>query len=74
MSSLYEKIRKKSDAMYKRYGGMMTTTDLSKELGVNRDAAKAWAQSQGIGNRIGKRVKYETDEVARRIVETRGMW
>lgn len=74
MASLYEKVRKKADELYRRYGGMMTTTDLSKELGVNRDAAKAWARSEGIGNRIGKRIKYETDEVARRIVETRGMW
>lgn len=74
MAGLYEKIRQKADDMYRRYGGMMTTTDLSKELGVNRDAAKEWARAEGIGNRIGKRIKYETDQVARRIVETRGMW
>lgn len=74
MASLYEKVRQKADAMFKRYGGMMTTSDLSRELGVNRDAAKAWAKAEGIGNLVGKRVKYETDEVARRIVETRGMW
>lgn len=74
MVSLYEKVRQKSEAMFKRYGGMMTTTDLSRELGINRDAAKEWARSEGIGNKIGKRIKYETDEVARRIVESRGMW
>lgn len=74
MAKMYEEIRKKADAMFKRYGGMMTTTDLSKELGVSRDVAKEWARTERIGNRVGKRIKYETDEVARRIVETRGFW
>lgn len=74
MARLYELIQQKAEALFERYGGMMTTTDLCKELGVNPEAAKAWARDNGIGNRVGKRIKYETDEVARRIVETRGMW
>lgn len=73
MATLHEKVREKQKIMRELYGGMMTATDLSKELGMKRENAKVWALEHGLGNLIGKRVKFETDEVARRIVEMRGM-
>lgn len=71
--ALHAQIKEKRSIMREVYGGMMTLTDLTKELGMNRDAAKEWAQEQGLAICIGKRVKYETDEVARLIVNRRGM-
>lgn len=74
MTDLDGKIAEKRRILRRTYGGMMTVTDLGNELGMKRPQAKAWAQEHGLGCRIGKRIKVETDEFARVIVEIRGMW
>lgn len=73
MSALRTQVKEKRLIMREIYGGMMSLTDLAKELGMKPEAAKAWAREAGIGNRIGSRIKYETDEVARVLVNGRGM-
>lgn len=73
MSTLHAQIREKQNILREIYGGMMTQTDLAKELGMRSDYAKEWAEQEGLAIRIGKRVRYETDMVAKRIVELRGM-
>ena len=71
---LYTDIAEKRKLLREIYGGMMTLTDVAKELG-NRDrsVARAWVRSLGLGTQIGKRVYYETDEIAKAIVHGRGM-
>lgn len=73
MPSIYNDIREKRTILREIYGGMMSLSDLSRELGMKPDAARAWASEQGIGNIIGNRIKYETDMVAKIIVQQRGM-
>lgn len=51
----------------------MSLTDVAKELSVTRGVARAWVRSKGLGNQIGRRVYYETDEIAKAIVQARGM-
>lgn len=50
----------------------MTAEDLHKELGMKPEAARQLMLENGIGCLIGKRVKFETDMVAKFIVERRG--
>ncbi len=71
--NLYTNIAEKRKIMRELYGGMMTLTDVARELSVNRDVALAWVHSLGLGVQVGKRVRYETDEVAKAIVRARGM-
>ena len=71
--NLYANIAEKRKIMRDLYGGMMTLTDVAKELCSNRDVARAWVRSLGLGVQVGKRVRYETDEVAKAIVQARGM-
>lgn len=71
--NLYANIAEKRKIMRDLYGGMMTLTDVAKELSSNRDVARAWVRSLGLGVQVGKRVRYETDEVAKAIVQARGM-
>lgn len=59
--------------MYERYGGMMTVTDVSKELGVNRQGAADWLKGRVKGCQVGKRIKFETDQVAKAICNSRDM-
>lgn len=73
MTTLQIQIQEKRNILRKIYGGMMSLADLSRELRMKDDAARKWAAEQGIGNLIGKRIKYDTDEVAKKIVEGRGM-
>lgn len=70
---LYSDIAEKRRILRDIYSGMMTLTDVAKELGVKRDVARAWVRSLGLGTQIGKRVYYETDEIAKAIVQARGM-
>lgn len=72
-SKLYNDIAEKRRILRELYSGMMTLTDVAKELGVKRDVARAWVRSLGLGTQIGKRVYYETDEIAKAIVQGRGM-
>lgn len=71
--TIYTNIAEKRKIMREIYGGMMTLTDVARELGRNRDVARAWVRELGLGIQIGKRVYYETDEIAKAIVQGRGM-
>lgn len=72
-AKIYTDIAEKRKIMRDIYGGMMTLTDVAKELSVTRGVARAWVRSLGMGVQVGKRVHYETDEVAKAIVQARGM-
>jgi len=73
MGSIYSAISEKRKILRDIYGGMMTLTDVAKELGINRDLARTWVRELGMGCKIGRRVYYETDEIARAIVQARVM-
>lgn len=70
---LYTDIAEKRKLLREIYGGMMTLTDVARELGRDRSVARAWVRELGLGTQIGKRVYYETDEIAKAIVQGRGM-
>ena len=71
---LTNEIAEKRRIMRGIYGGMMTLAQLTWELGLkDTRAAKAWAIANGIGNQIGRNIKYDTDTVAKTIVLGRGM-
>ena len=69
----YRQINAVYDEMYDRFGGMMTITDVARELGSSRTIAKRWAEENVPGTLIGDRVKYETRLVAKSIVNKRGI-
>ncbi len=73
MSSLYNEIREKRQILRGEYGGMMTLTDVARELSSGRDTARAWVRQHGLGVRVGNRTRYETDEIAKALVQGRGM-
>lgn len=73
MAQLYREIEAKRKIMREIYGGMMTAEDLHRELGMRPEAARELMLEHGIGIRIGRRIKFETDMVAKFIVEKRGM-
>lgn len=68
-------IREKRTILRDRYGGMMTLEELREELGYRpRTSARQAAQELGIlPTQIGRMKKYDTDQVAKRLVELRGM-
>ena len=68
----YRQVKAVYDEMFERHGGMMTITDVAKELGTSRDIAKRWAIANVPGTMIEKRIKYETRLVAKAIVNKRG--
>ena len=73
-SAIYNEIAEKRRTLRSLYGGMMSLTDLTRELGLKDSrVAKAWAVANGIGNQIGGHVRFETDCVAKVIVMGRGM-
>ena len=73
-AAIYNEIAEKRRTMRDLYGGMMNLTQLAHELGLkDKRVAKAWAAQNGIGNQVGRFVKYETDQVAKKIVQGRGM-
>ena len=74
-SALDNEIAAKRRILRPIYGGMMSLTDLAHELGVkDKRTARAWAQRMGIGNQVGRCIRYETDQVAKAIVNGRGMY
>ncbi len=75
MSSLYNEIKEKRQILREQYGGMMTIVDLTKELGYGSPkSARAWLATVDVEPvRVGRGVRYETDQVARAIVNGRGM-
>lgn len=76
MRALHEEIKKKTALLYERYGGgMMTQKQLSKELNYgSHHSTQKWVIEHGLeGTRRGKSIVYEVDQVARAIVNGRGM-
>lgn len=73
MSSLANAIREKRQILRGEYGGMMTLTDVARELSSGRDTARVFVREHGLGQQVGKRVRYETDEIAKALVQGRGM-
>ena len=73
MATLQSEIREKRNILRDLYGGTMTLGELTRELGMNHHDAKRWGMEQGLGILIGHRIKYDTDAVAKRIVQLRGM-
>lgn len=73
-AAIYNEIAEKRRTLRGIYGGMMSLTDLTRELGLkDRRAAKAWAVENGIGNQVGRHIRFDTDCVAKIIVMGRGM-
>ena len=77
MSVLNRAIAEKRRLMYERYGGIMSPTDVAKELGYfpKPSVGDRWAEEHEIpAVRLGPRKRgYETDLVAKAIVHRRGM-
>ena len=77
MTVLNRAIAEKRRLMYERYGGIMSPTEVAKELGYHPkpSAGDRWAEEHEIpAVRLGPRKRgYETDLVAKAIVQGRGM-
>ena len=77
MSVLNRAIAEKRRLMYERYGGIMSPTDVAKELGYSPkpSVGDRWAEEHEIpAVRLGPRKRgYETDLIAKAIVQGRGM-
>ena len=77
LSVLNRAIAEKRRLMYERYGGIMSPTEVAKELGYHPkpSAGDRWAEEHEIpAVRLGPRKRgYETDLVAKAIVHRRGM-
>lgn len=75
-SALGKAIATKRREIYDRHGGVLSPTDLSRELGFGdpRDAER-WAREHDVpALQMGPRKRgYEADLVARSIVMARGM-
>ena len=73
-AAIYNDIAEKRRTMRAIYGGMMSLTELTHELGLkDKRVAKVWAAQHGLGNQVGRFIKFETDMVAKEIVLGRGM-
>lgn len=67
-------IEKKTKLLRADYGGMMNIEQLRQELGLCRNSVYAWVREHALeGVKVGRVIKYETDQVARVIVDGRGM-
>lgn len=68
-------IKEKRNILRDRYGGLMTLENVKEEFGYkSRTSTLRIIQELGIpATQIGKMKKYDTDVVARRLVERRGM-
>lgn len=76
MSSDYHAaVREKRKILRDIYGGMMTLKDVTKELGYgSTHSTYDWIAAAGVDAvRVGRSKKYETDMVAKAIVNGRGM-
>lgn len=76
-SELNRAIAEKRRLMYERHGGIMSPTDVAREAGYypKPSAGDRWAEEHDIpAIRMGRRKRgYETDLVAKAIVQGRGM-
>lgn len=75
MSSHYNAIKEKRQILRDIYGGMMSIADLTKELGYNSPkSARSWLATVDVeAVKVGRGIRYETDQVAKAIVNGRGM-
>ena len=75
MLPIYRDIRAKQEIMRDRYGGMMTIENIMTELGYKsrKSAVNAVKELAIPATRVGRMKKYDTDIVATRLVELRGM-
>lgn len=74
-TAFYKEVEKKAKLLRADYGGMMSIKDLMRELGFDsHHTVKNWITENGVeGVRIGRSIRYETDQVAQVIVAGRGM-
>lgn len=74
-SAIASEVREKRNILRDRYGGMMTLVDLMTELGYKSEkSAMRAAIEMGLPQtKIGRSKKFDTDTVARRLVELRGI-
>ena len=74
-SAIARDVSEKRGILRDRYGGLMTLNNLMEELGYDCPAsARRAVEAMDIpATKIGKSKKYDTDIVARRLVELRGM-
>lgn len=69
-----QEIKDKIKLLRADYGGMMNIEQLRQELGLCRNSVYAWVREHSLeGVKVGRVIKYETDQVARVIVDGRGM-
>lgn len=73
-SSIASEVREKRNILRDRYGGMMTLVDLMEELGYKseKSAMRAALEMNLPQTKVGRSKKFDTDTVARRLVELRG--
>ncbi len=76
MAALYAEIREKEEEIFQRNKNKATLSRaaLARELGAGEIVAQKWAEERGIGIPIGARVRYEVRQVAKHIVQERGMY
>ncbi len=75
MTQLQAERREKREILRSIYGGMMTLTDLAHELGyTDRGSVRQWvAENEIPATMIRTRKRYDTDVIARILVDRRGM-
>ena len=73
--NVYKEIERKQTILRGLYGGMMTMTEVKRELGLASDTSvrEALREVEIPASKIGRRKMYETDLLAKRLVEVRGM-
>ena len=76
-SALGKEIAEKRRLLYERHGGIMSPVDVAREMGdyPKPSSGDRWAQEHDVpAVRLGARKRgYETDLVAKAIVQSRGM-
>ena len=75
MGNHYSEVMEKRQILRELYGGMMSLADLTKELGYGSPkSARSWLATVDVEPvRVGRGIRYETDQVAKAIVNGRGM-
>ena len=72
-NALTAQIAEKRRCLRREYGGLMSLRDLQREIRMSPRDAKQWGRENQACIFIGRRMKYDTDTVAKRLVELRGM-
>ena len=76
MTPLYREITEKRNILRKQYGGLMTLEQVKQELGYKTGSAarKAMQELEVPIIKIGNRKRYDTDILAKRLVQLRDMY